>query len=281
MKKNVILQSILYAVQGALVGLGAILPGVSGGVMCVAFGIYEPMMELLTYPIRAMKKNYTIFIPFILGWCLGFVLLAKAVELLFSVSAAVALMLFFGLICGTLPALFKASEKSDPGKSWTPLVLSLALAYIFFHLIENGPSVSLEPSFAGFLFCGFLWGLSLIVPGFSSSSILICFGLYEPMTAGIGALDFSVIFPMTLGIAVTALSLARLVNMLFQKHYAVTSRAVLGFVIASSLKIIPASFHDPLILIVSFFCFAIGFFAARTMDTAKEKQEKITSKKGQ
>ena len=137
MKNNVILKNILFLIQGALVGVGAILPGVSGGVLCVAFGIYEPMMELLTHPINALKRNYKLFIPFIIGWFLGFVLLARVVELLFTASASIALMLFFGLICGTLPELFKTSEKSDSGKSWTPFIISLALAYLRFHLLEN------------------------------------------------------------------------------------------------------------------------------------------------
>ena len=46
MKFNPVWKSVLYALQGAIVGVGAILPGVSGGVLCVAFGIYEPMMAL-------------------------------------------------------------------------------------------------------------------------------------------------------------------------------------------------------------------------------------------
>ena len=272
MKNNLILKNILYLIQGALVGVGAILPGVSGGVLCVAFGIYEPMMELLTEPIKALKKNYKMFIPFVIGWLVGFVLLAKAIELLFSASASVALMLFFGLICGTLPELFKISEKSDAGKSWTPFILSLALAYMFFHLLENGVGIALAPSFWSFLLCGFLWGLSLIIPGFSSSSILIYLDLYTPMTEGIGNLDFSVIVPMFVGIAVTALLFARLVNMLFKKHYAVTSRIVLGFVVASSLKIVPSSFTTPIMLIVSIACFGAGFAVARLMDLTKSKQ---------
>ena len=69
MKRNKILQSVLYMIQGAIVGVGAILPGVSGGVLCVAFGIYEPMMELLTNPKDTIKKSYKMFIPFIsAGW---------------------------------------------------------------------------------------------------------------------------------------------------------------------------------------------------------------------
>lgn len=277
MKMKSILKAVFSFIQGAIVGVGAILPGVSGGVLCVAFGIYEPMMELLTSPFKSIKKHYKMFIPFLLGWAIGFVLLAKVVELIFEVSAAVALMLFFGLICGTLPELFKISEKSDGKKSWTPFILSLSLAFLFFHLLEGGTGFTIAPSFFSYLFCGLLWGLSLIIPGLSSSSVLIYLGLYEPMTAGIGALDFSVILPVLLGIVVTALLFARLVNMLFKKHYALISRIVLGFVIASSLKIVPAAYDSILTLVLSVVCFIVGFFIARGMDVAKKKQESPSS----
>lgn len=35
---------------GVLIGAGAILPGVSGGVLAVVFDIYRPFMEVLTHP---------------------------------------------------------------------------------------------------------------------------------------------------------------------------------------------------------------------------------------
>lgn len=112
MRTKVVFKSLVYAMQGAIVGIGAILPGVSGGVLSVAFGIYEPMMELLTHPKKSFGKYYKMFIPFIIGWMIGFIFLAKSVQLLFDFSPEIALMLFFGLICGTIPELFKTSEKA-------------------------------------------------------------------------------------------------------------------------------------------------------------------------
>ena len=271
MKTNPILKNTMYAIQGAIVGVGAILPGVSGGVLCVAFGIYEPMMALLTNPVKTFKTQYKMFVPFIIGWVLGFIFLAKGVEYLFELSPTVALMLFFGLICGTLPELFKSSEKSDPKSSWTPFIITLSLAYLFFHVLENSLSVTVVPSFGGFVLCGVLWGLSLIIPGLSSSTILIIIGFFEPLTAGIGSLDFSVLLPFGIGIAATALLLARVVEMLYTKHYPLMSRIILGFVIASSLKILPASFEGVGTLLISMLCFAGGFIVARYMDCAKEK----------
>jgi uncharacterized membrane protein len=83
-----------------------------------------------------------------------------------------------------------------------------------------------------------------------------------------------------LGIAVTALSLARLVNMLYKKHYATTSRIVLGFVVASSIKIVPAKFDSIPILIISLACFVLGFIVARGMDIAQRKQQNSSLEKG-
>lgn len=273
MKKNFFLRNLLHLIQGAIVGVGAILPGVSGGVLAVAFGVYEPLMEILTSPIQSIKKHYKLFIPFGIGWVAGFILLARVVEWFFSVAPGAALMLFFGLICGTLPQLFKTSERSDPKRGWTPLILSLSLAYLFLHLLENGTAISIEPSFWIYLVCGGIWGLSMIIPGLSSSSILIYLGLYEPMTAALGALEFSALLPMFAGILISAAAFARLVSQLYKKHYALMSRIVLGFVIASSLKILPSGFSNVWEMIVSLVCFGAGFAVALFMDNAQVKQE--------
>lgn len=268
-----LLKSLILALQGAIVGTGAILPGVSGGVLLVAFGIYEPMMALLSHPRKFFEKYYKMFIPFLIGWLLGFTLLARAVEAMFNASAPVALMLFFGLICGTIPQLMKDSERSDADRSWTPFVLTLALAYFAFCLLEQGRPAQVQTNAMSFVICGLVWGLSLVIPGLSSSSVLLYMGLYEPMTAGIAALDFSVILPLLLGLAVTVAALARVVNSMFEKHYALISRLVLGFVVASSLKIVPVQFESAGTLALSIACFAAGFALARYMDCAREKQQ--------
>lgn len=271
MKNKSIFRILLHAIQGAIVGIGAILPGVSGGVLAVAFGVYEPMMELFTHPFKTLKTQYKLFIPFCIGGAVGFVLLAKLVEAFFSFAPSIALMLFFGLICGTLPALFKASEKSDHKKSWAPFIVALSLAYLVFEILEGAVSVTLTPNFLNFVLSGFVWGLSFIVPGLSSSTFLIYFGLYEPLTAGIGNLDFSVLIPFGMGVGATVLLLARVVKALFDKHYAITSRIILGFVIAASLKILPSTFTSVIEFVIAFVCFIAGFAVSIIMDKMKKE----------
>ena len=263
----------MYAIQGAIIGVGAILPGVSGGVLCVAFGLYEPLMELLTSPKESLKKNYRMFVPFIVGWAVGFVLLAKVCEIFFSFAPDVAIFLFFGLVCGTIPEMFKKSEEESKGASWTPFVISLSVSYILFHLIEAGEAVALDANFLSFVFCGFMWGISLIVPGLSSSTVLIYLGLYVPLTDGISSFDLSVLLPFGLGIIATVILLAKLVNMLFKKHYSLISRIILGFVISSSLKTLPYEFTSIWTMIISVLCFGIGFAVAIVMEKSEQKQK--------
>ena len=263
---------IANLIYGAIIGVGAILPGVSGGVLCVAFGLYEPLMELLTSPRETLKKKYHIFAPFLLGWAVGFVLLAKVMEMFFSFVPDVAIFLFFGLVCGTIPELFKKSEEANRDMSWTPLVISLSVSYVFFHVLESGEALVVPAGFFSFVFCGFMWGISLIVPGLSSSTVLIYLGLYVPLTEGISSFDFSVLLPFGIGIIITVLLFAKLVNMLFKKHYALISRIILGFVISSSLKTLPHSFGSVWTMIISIACFAVGFAVAIIMDRAEKKQ---------
>ena len=62
MKKNFILKAILWVVQGFIVGLGAILPGVSGGTLCYAFGIYDQILEVLSNPFKGIKKHFKMLV---------------------------------------------------------------------------------------------------------------------------------------------------------------------------------------------------------------------------
>ena len=90
---------------GVLIGAGAILPGVSGGVLAVIFDLYRPFMELLTHPKRALPKYWRLLIPLGLGWAAGFFSFAKGVSAALDVSAAATTWAFIGLIVGTLPSL--------------------------------------------------------------------------------------------------------------------------------------------------------------------------------
>ena len=74
----------IYVLSGILVGGGAMLPGVSGGVLAVVFGVYMPLMELFTSPIKAIKKHIFMFVPVLIGMTVGFYLSAVLLDAVFA-----------------------------------------------------------------------------------------------------------------------------------------------------------------------------------------------------
>ncbi|MDO4572293.1 MAG: DUF368 domain-containing protein [Clostridia bacterium] len=254
---------ILLIISGILIGGGAILPGISGGVLCVIFGIYRPMMELLSHPKRALPKYWRMFIFVGVGWLLGFLLFAKVVDVLFTINDTLAVWLFIGLIIGTIPSLWK--EAGGQGRTrggYIACALAFVIVFCLLLWIQLGPDAAVTPNWAWYIFCGVLWGVSLIVPGMSSSSILISLGLYQPWAAGVAALDIPIIAFWLIGLVATILALARLVNHLFEKHFAVAFHAVVGVVLASTLVIIPVQYAGIREILLSAACFAVGAVAA-------------------
>lgn len=238
LKKNIILQAILWIIQGALVGIGAILPGVSGGTLCYAFGIYNPLLEVLANPIKGLKKYWLMLIFVIVGVGVGFVGFSGITAWLLHWNTPVVLCVFMGLIFGTVPDIWKdAGEKGRNKFSIIGMVVSfVALAALFISL-QSFLTISIAPSIPAWALCGLLWGLGFIVPGLSSSTFIMFFGLYGQMSAGISKLDMAVIIPLGLALVATFLLLSKVMKLVLDKFHSVVSHCVLGFVLATTMLI--------------------------------------------
>ena len=241
-KKNIIIQALLWIVQGCIIGIGAILPGVSGGTLCYAFGIYNPILEVLSSPIKGLKKYWYMLIFVLLGVGVGFVGFAGVTESLLKWNAPVVLCAFIGLILGTVPELWKDSGAEGRNKySIIAFVISFAFIAVLFYCCEHLWNISIPQSFVGYMICGVIWGLSFIVPGFSSSTLLLFFGIYGPMSAGIKSLDFSVLIPLGIAMLVTMLALSKVMKLVFEKIHSIASHSVMGFVLATTVMLFSVS----------------------------------------
>lgn len=258
---------LLRVLHGILIGVGAILPGISGGVLCVSFGLYQPMMALFAHPFQNFKKCFPPLFPAGIGWIIGFFAFANVLTFFFSADSNLATWLFIGLIAGTLPGLYRrAGTKGRGGRAFAAFALSFLGMLLFFSIVTLHTGIQIVPNFFWYGVCGAMWGLSLVLPGMSSSSILIFLGLFESMTAGVAAFDMRVVVPMFCGVALTVAFFARLVNRLFDRHFTVASHLVLGFVLASIVAIVPMQYIGILEVIKCLVIAAVGFFAAYWMD---------------
>lgn len=261
--------------QGSLIGLGAVLPGISGGVLCVVFGIYKTIMEFLADPFRKFKTHVPKLFPVVLGAVIGFLGVANLLSILLEKYPDPSVCLFIGLITGMLPSLFREAGKE--GRSSASFVsMVIAMIAIFALLISlRVMSVQIEPNLVWYLFCGFCLALSVIAPGMSFSTLLMPLGLYEPFVAGIGHLDMTVCIPGGIGALATVILFARAVNSLFDHYYSVAFHAIIGIVIAATVMIIPfGSFTTSAgAAIVNVICIAAGIAAALALDAFNQKFE--------
>jgi len=260
-------------IQGALIGGGAILPGISGGVLSVVFGVYQPMMHTLSEPKSGFRQYWRLFLPILIGWLLGFWAFALAIDVLFAKSELIATWLFIGLILGTFPSLIKEGRKNGRNKKaelW-PFLISFSVMLAFLLFLRVSFTITVDPSGWWFFLCGVLWGLSLIVPGMTSSSILMNIGLFEPMVSGVRGMDMGVILPMIAGIVTVALLLARVVDWCFRRHYIAAFHAIIGVVLASTLSIIPTVYESIGQVLLCAVSAGAGFLAALGMERYGEK----------
>lgn len=72
----------LRLVKGMFVGIGGILPGLSGGVLAVIFGIYDKMLRFLGNLTDRFWQNVRYFIPVGIGFVLGILLFSLWLRLL-------------------------------------------------------------------------------------------------------------------------------------------------------------------------------------------------------
>ncbi|MGJ3509433.1 DUF368 domain-containing protein [Enemella sp. A6] len=225
--------------KGIAVGIGFILPGLSGGVLAVIFKIYDPMIRFLANVRHKFVKNVLFFIPVGIGGLIGVVLFSYVVEAAFGKYAAQFVCLFIGFVIGTFPSLYR--QAGEQGRRPVHMVILGIAAVAIFAVMQLGSQVlvDLPPSIPAWLMSGALIGLGVIVPGMSPSNFLIYFGLYDKMAAGITSGNLTVIIPLFLGLVACILVFAKLANWLFDKYYAGMYHFILGMVVGSSLAIFP------------------------------------------
>ena len=261
------LMILAHILQGALIGLGAVLPGISGGVLSVIFGIYKPVMELLSNPFRNFKTHVPRLIPYLIGGAVGFLGVANILSFFLEKYPDPSVCVFIGLITGMLPSLFReAGEQGRSKGSWISLVICMCVIFALLIGLQM-TSLEVQPNFFWYLFCGFCLALSIIAPGMSFSTLLMPLGLYTPFVDGIGHFDLGILIPAAIGALATVICLAKAVNALFEHFYSIAFHGIIGIVIAATVMIIPVSgFITAGTALVNGICIIVGIIAALALD---------------
>ena len=172
-------------IKGILIGAGAIIPGISSGVLCVIFGIYETLLNSILNFFKDWNTNIKFLTPFILGGLTGIIIFSNIILFLFERYPEITSFTFIGLILGCIPSIFKICNSKEKFKLRYIIffIVSFIIAILLL-LLENKMSSNVgiyygdNYSFEFLILAGFLMSIGVVVPGVSSTVILMLLGVY-------------------------------------------------------------------------------------------------------
>lgn len=247
-------------IKGIAIGAGAILPGISSGVLCVIFGLYEKLLNSILGFFKNIKENFKLLFPIVLGGLLGVLIFSKILNYMLYAYPLQTKSTFVGLILSTVPSLIKDVNKKKKFKLHYLLYLisALILGLLSVFLEKKAPVLSgTSYNYFYLVFSGFLMSVGIVVPGVSSTIILMLLGVYSSYLTSVSSIYFPILAPIGIGLALGCLVFMKVTKYCLDHFYAETFYTIIGFTLGSILVIWP-DFTPDLSGVFSFLCMMIG-----------------------
>ncbi len=182
-------KSWLVPFKGFLIGSSMTVPGVSGGTMAILLGVYNQLIASISHFGKAPKKNLLFLLKFCAGAVLGFVALASVIGWLLETFPIPVSLFFLGAIVGGVPALYRQTRASRFSVS-SAIYILLGLAIVLgIGQLPQGLMPSTTDldvvSLLIWLLAGIVVALALVLPGISTSHMLLVLGIYGTLTGAI------------------------------------------------------------------------------------------------
>lgn len=243
---------MLTFLKGLLIGLGKILPGVSGSLIAISMGLYDRLIKIISE--LKIKENITFLIKIGSGIILGIVFGSKIIYFFLDKYYLYTMSVIIGILLSSIVGILKI-EKPNNKKDYLLILISFLLVLILNWLSSN--RISTNHNYMFVIILGFIDAVTMIIPGISGTAIFMILGAYEFVLTILGnLLNIYIIFfgiGLLLGIYVTT----KIVGYLLEKHHKKFYMVVLGFTISSLALIIKLTYST---ISVKLFC--VPFFIA-------------------
>lgn len=235
--------SIKWFVQGIVMGLANVIPGVSGGTMALLMGIYERLIHAVnTIPLRSslsvftgdrgkfiknLKEiDYEFLFPLIIGVALATLVQAFLIGAFLQNYQAMTFSFFFGLILASAGTIYHKIDRFDP-----PLLISGIFGFFFSFYIVGLSSFEATHTLPVIFLSGAIAIPSMILPGISGSFILMLIQQYEYLIGALRSFDMVVIVVFMSGALIGLFSFAKLIEVLFKRHRRATLVFLFGLIL--------------------------------------------------
>ena len=243
--------------QGMVVGIANIIPGVSGGTMMVAMGLYDRLIHAITHLKSEFKESMKLLIPIFAGAGIAIIALSRLFEFLLATWPIPTNFAFCGLIAGSLPFIFKKVKGHKVTVSKIiPFLIFFGVVILMALLGETG-GASADVSF-GFVNVLKLFGVgviaaaTMVVPGVSGSMMLMLLGYYDTILKAINdfvdalvkfdmgglATGVGILAPFGIGVVIGIFLIAKLIEFIFSKAEIHAYYGIIGLIVASPIAIL-------------------------------------------
>lgn len=247
------MKNIIKIIKGSFVGMGSILPGISGSMVAAILKIYQDLIDALNdflkAPIQSIKSVWQYIVGVLLGFMIGFVF----INFFYELAPIPITFLFIGFILGAIPSLLK-EVKTSTYKWHHFFVMIIAILFMigFIFITETESTQSGLIYYLSVFLVGVIYAVALIIPGLSGSTMLMAFGyfqilitLVDEIVVAFVNLDFSTIvsqLPMLalliLGALVGLILVGKVMHYLLHHYKTHFYFVVLGIVLISPFNVL-------------------------------------------
>ena len=240
---------------GFLMGLANLVPGISGGTMLLAAGIYPKFIEAVANVTRLRFRFQSLLVlGCVVGAAgLGILLLAGTLKDLVVDHRWIMYSLFIGLTLGGLPVVWKLARPASK-RLVISAVAAFALMVVLAVLQATGYTGGGQSNFVMLFIAGVAGASAMILPGVSGGYLLLLLGQYVPILSGVDdfksglkarELDLliepalTVVLPVGLGVVIGVALIGNLLQWLLVHHRKATLGALIGLLLGSTVGLWP------------------------------------------
>lgn len=248
-KDSKIKSDLSIILKGFIIGSSMSVPGVSGGTMAILLGIYDKLISAISNFLKDIKGNILFLMKFCGGAALGIGSLAFVIQYLLEKFPFPVSFFFLGAVIGGLPALYQKTKESKLSiSSVIYFLLGLAIVLSISYLPTGNINLSEGRGImylVSLLIVGIIIALALVLPGISTSHMLLVLGMYDAMLLAITKFDIMYIGALGISTLIGVFLITKPLEWTMKRFPHQTYCLIIGFVIGSTKeifieKIIPA-----------------------------------------
>lgn len=237
-------------------GLANLVPGISGGTMLLAVGIYPlfvgAVADLTTLRIR--PQPVALLVSVAAAAALAILLLAGVVKDLVVGHRWIMYSLFIGLTLGGIPVVWRLARPASPSLWIGAACGFLVMSLLAFAQNTGGAAGASGSGFPILIAAGVLGAGAMILPGISGGYLMLLIGQYVPILAAIDGLKealstgvmadaleptLSVLLPLGIGVVIGIVLLSNILRWLLGRFSRPTLGVLLGLLVGAVVGLWP------------------------------------------